>query len=123
RAVSLLCAAGIRPVFFFFQAEDGIRDRTVTGVQTCALPIFDAADQAGLVAGRTQAGLDQVGARGLAAGPGDADEAEPARRVAVRSEERREGKSVGRGGGRVIEKKKQTKKWGGGLTHYGHVSQ
>src|SRR2546430_13144613 len=27
--------------FFFFQAEDGIRDLTVTGVQTCALPIFD----------------------------------------------------------------------------------
>src|SRR5699024_9154115 len=27
-------------VFFFFQAEDGIRDRNVTGVQTCALPIF-----------------------------------------------------------------------------------
>src|SRR5438067_5040904 len=26
---------------FFFQAEDGIRDRNVTGVQTCALPIFD----------------------------------------------------------------------------------
>src|SRR5207248_3746944 len=26
-------------VLFFFQAEDGIRDRTVTGVQTCALPI------------------------------------------------------------------------------------
>src|SRR5205085_4777544 len=25
----------------FFQAEDGIRDLTVTGVQTCALPIFD----------------------------------------------------------------------------------
>ena len=25
--------------FFFFQAEDGIRDRSVTGVQTCALPI------------------------------------------------------------------------------------
>src|SRR5207248_8510267 len=25
----------------FFQAEDGIRDRTVTGVQTCALPIYD----------------------------------------------------------------------------------
>src|SRR5437868_7317721 len=28
--------------FFFFQAEDGIRDRNVTGVQTCALPIFIA---------------------------------------------------------------------------------
>src|SRR5215204_4522313 len=26
--------------FFFFQAEDGIRDHCVTGVQTCALPIF-----------------------------------------------------------------------------------
>src|SRR2546429_2661072 len=26
--------------FFFFQAEDGIRDVAVTGVQTCALPIF-----------------------------------------------------------------------------------
>src|SRR5882762_11492289 len=26
-------------VFFFFQAEDGIRDSSVTGVQTCALPI------------------------------------------------------------------------------------
>src|SRR3712207_8759026 len=28
-------------VFFFFQAEDGIRDIGVTGVQTCALPIYD----------------------------------------------------------------------------------
>ena len=27
-------------VFFFFQAEDGIRDADVTGVQTCALPIW-----------------------------------------------------------------------------------
>src|SRR5215467_2722824 len=27
--------------FFFFQAEDGIRDYKVTGVQPCALPIFD----------------------------------------------------------------------------------
>src|SRR5256886_6136391 len=30
-------------VFFFFQAEDGIRDLTVTGVQTCALPIAEGA--------------------------------------------------------------------------------
>src|SRR2546430_17421645 len=28
-------------LFFFFQAEDGIRDLTVTGVQTCALPICE----------------------------------------------------------------------------------
>src|SRR5687767_15584063 len=30
-------------VFFFFQAEDGIRDKLVTGVQTCALPISHGA--------------------------------------------------------------------------------
>src|SRR5437879_10241499 len=28
-------------LFFFFQAEDGIRDTSVTGVQTCALPIYE----------------------------------------------------------------------------------
>src|SRR5207245_3741960 len=32
-----------RIVVFFFQAEDGIRDATVTGVQTCALPISTSA--------------------------------------------------------------------------------
>src|SRR5574343_799959 len=31
----------IQLFFFFFQAEDGIRDRDVTGVQTCALPIVE----------------------------------------------------------------------------------
>src|SRR5699024_1209517 len=31
--------------FFFFQAEDGIRDRNVTGVQTCALPILRPGDE------------------------------------------------------------------------------
>src|SRR5256886_13183880 len=33
-------ARAVDVLFFFFQAEDGIRDLTVTGVQTCALPIF-----------------------------------------------------------------------------------
>src|SRR5256885_2952667 len=39
-------------MFFFFQAEDGIRDYKVTGVQTCALPIFapGATDCSGPVA-------------------------------------------------------------------------
>src|SRR5687767_15358905 len=32
---------------FFFQAEDGIRDKLVTGVQTCALPIYDRAGDGG----------------------------------------------------------------------------
>src|SRR5215210_8248456 len=59
-------------LFFFFQAEDGIRDTSVTGVQTCALPI-----SAGV--GRRRA----VG--GAPAGPGP-------RRVPRRSEERRVGK-------------------------------
>src|SRR5207253_8596759 len=34
------------PSIFFFQAEDGIRDGHVTGVQTCALPIFFRANKA-----------------------------------------------------------------------------
>src|SRR2546426_12321384 len=33
-------------LFFFFQAEDGIRDYKVTGVQTCALPICHAVEHA-----------------------------------------------------------------------------
>src|SRR5256884_6681066 len=36
-----LCVS--RALFFFFQAEDGIRDVAVTGVQTCALPIYSKA--------------------------------------------------------------------------------
>src|SRR5699024_11611335 len=34
------CLLSRLPHCFLFQAEDGIRDRNVTGVQTCALPIF-----------------------------------------------------------------------------------
>src|SRR2546430_12997180 len=39
RGKSVMPETLARRVFFFFQAEDGIRDLTVTGVQTCALPI------------------------------------------------------------------------------------
>src|SRR5260370_16369560 len=35
------CCVVLLVFFFFFQAEDGIRDSSVTGVQTCALPIFN----------------------------------------------------------------------------------
>src|SRR5260370_30258586 len=46
--IDLINHVRVRPVqasrypffFFFFQAEDGIRDSSVTGVQTCALPIL-----------------------------------------------------------------------------------
>src|SRR5207249_5915660 len=69
---------------FFFQAEDGIRDRNVTGVQTCALPILTV--QTAQVAGQ-QVADGVVGAqqrRGTAA-------------EVARSEERRVGKEC-RGG-------------------------
>src|SRR5206468_7530800 len=38
---------------FFFQAEDGIRDLIVTGVQTCALPISNVSGTATIQAGQT----------------------------------------------------------------------
>src|SRR5438874_4565597 len=55
--------------FFFFQAEDGIRDLYVTGVQTCALPIYLDRGRGGGVgegADRDQPGSGfRVGAGGL----------------------------------------------------------
>src|SRR5215470_19415374 len=78
-------------VFFFFQAEDGIRDATVTGVQTCALPISSAPGALARTVRRA------AGGRGF-----------PACRD--RSEERRVGKGVDLGGRRIIKKKKKTKK-------------
>src|SRR6266542_5059700 len=50
--------------FFFFQAEDGIRGATVTGVQTCALPI---SPRSGGVGGR---GVHRVAVCGRGAGQG-----------------------------------------------------
>src|SRR2546430_8544830 len=58
-------------VVFFFQAEDGIRDLTVTGVQTCALPISPAALAVARVASRSR-GPRQGGRGGEAAGAGGA---------------------------------------------------
>src|SRR5438034_11757469 len=68
------------PTSFFFQAEDGIRDHCVTGVQTCALPIFivDANERA-LVDDFAMGGLLDIAPDGAAGDP-------------ARSEERRVGK-------------------------------
>src|SRR5689334_24190787 len=75
--------------FFFFQAEDGIRDGTVTGVQTCALPISDAGVPDRQHAGRpVDPGERRPG--GLAAG--GAERAYRPGRGLHRSEERRVGK-------------------------------
>src|SRR5699024_11568428 len=86
---------------FFFQAEDGIRDRNVTGVQTCALPI-SCAHRAPPVAhrsanrrrpGRPARRVRRVGLRSASC----ADAGRPPS-GGRRSEERRGGEE-GRGGG------------------------
>src|SRR5260370_37536641 len=60
---------------FFFQAEDGIRDSSVTGVQTCALPI-----------------CARQGARTALHQTAQRETADPPQRIHPRSEERRVGK-------------------------------
>src|SRR5687768_17646161 len=72
----------IRPLNFFFQAEDGIRDVAVTGVQTCALPIWPAPVAAARPGGRTSRRGAVAARRGGRRGG----------RGAPRSEERRVGK-------------------------------
>src|SRR2546422_8519621 len=78
--------------FFFFQAEDGIRDVAVTGVQTCALPISPHA--VGVEA--RPMGRDTYGVRGMKLDAGDEvvslDLVEPGATLLARSEERRVGK-------------------------------
>src|SRR5687767_15290512 len=46
--------------FFFFQAEDGIRDKLVTGVQTCALPILCRTNSTILISGESGTGKELV---------------------------------------------------------------
>src|SRR5206468_8720432 len=71
-------------LFFFFQAEDGIRDLIVTGVQTCALPISAGQLQppAPQVAVRTERTQNVLGT----------PHQQPAQQLIPRSEERRVGK-------------------------------
>src|SRR5438034_11669986 len=89
-------------MFFFIQAEDGIRDHCVTGVQTCALPISIAklpVLRAGLERERWVAHEDKAhGVVGVLVGPTEVAEAVarhdrlPRRLHFERSEERRVGK-------------------------------
>src|SRR5437867_4661789 len=74
-------SGGFLLLFFFFQAEDGIRDRTVTGVQTCALPIYASSENAW----RGCLGFGEMASRGTSNSP-------PRSTPAPRSEERRVGK-------------------------------
>src|SRR5438046_7672837 len=90
---------------FFFQAEDGIRDWSVTGVQTCALPIWRD-----LVVPAAQAIGDEVrGARFLKAELGMLVNVAAGRdQGRARSEERRGGEEGRRGGWRSQGETKMT---------------
>src|SRR5207253_3904377 len=106
--------------FFFFQAEDGIRDGHVTGVQTCALPISESRHTRGRGgrtvaqgrAGELRACVYPRGAPGQrlerdAHGGAARHRAEPPLPKA-RSEERRVGKEGKRWGGQYMEKKRKS---------------
>src|SRR2546430_17534044 len=90
-------------MFFFFQAEDGIRDLTVTGVQTCDLPIYRGRHDEHEVCVCKRVGDSGRGGRMDAqAGP----ELRPIGRCG-RSEERRVGKEGGSWRWTVDSKKKR----------------
>src|SRR2546430_11939129 len=119
----MLCRSFYIFVCFFFQAEDGIRDLTVTGVQTCALPICIGALERG-------AG-EQVQSVAIAEPPVEVDRIleRPAQRLrlpatavarAVRPREHR--REIGRascrergeisgGGGSLKKKKEKSSSW------------
>src|SRR2546422_5522527 len=83
--------------FFFFQAEDGIRDVAVTGVQTCALPIYD---EIGLRAHADHAAVAQLEplcrqSRHLVHGLGQPEDALLARVLAEHARERAVAARVG----------------------------
>src|SRR5205823_7026588 len=92
---------------FFFQAEDGIRDKLVTGVQTCALPIFQPDGPS--ASGRPSLPhADGVAADRAHPRQGRRVDRAPDRdRRALRSEERRVGKEWRTRWSRDSEKKKK----------------
>src|SRR5437762_11300822 len=104
--------------FFFFQAEDGIRDTSVTGVQTCALPIFPLVRRARRQGGQPARGDQSVRRDGPPRRPDEparqarrrGDEVQPGLRPqqARRSEERRVGKEGRARGGAARERKNRS---------------
>src|SRR3712207_7733189 len=103
--------------FFFFQAEDGIRDIGVTGVQTCALPILahraEAEIEAYLGRVRLEARTpktvtDKSELRAILQATRAQGYAIVNEELEFRSEERRVGKSVDLGGRRIIKKNNYT---------------
>src|SRR3712207_6866592 len=84
-------------LYFFFQAEDGIRDIGVTGVQTCALPIYPRSTMTDValtvaVAGTPAASPRSSTASRVMAATTRKGPASSSTRAMTRSEERRVGK-------------------------------
>src|SRR5690606_40367896 len=102
---------GLVRFFFFCQAEDGIRDFHVTGVQTCALPIYSGPPRAARAGEKGKAGAaPRAAAPAGTAGPRRAPRRWPGARRRLRPKsfpgrkDRKsvvEGKSVDRGGRRL----------------------
>src|SRR5205807_6547850 len=107
--------------FFFFQAEDGIRDYKVTGVQTCALPISRDGERRSVKSPTSSTlasrpwGTSPICARhrgpatreGLPISPLEPPRAAACRRPTSRSEERRVGKRVDVAGGGTRNRKEK----------------
>src|SRR5690625_7891900 len=94
--ISSAAISGVFVLFFFFHAEDGIRDGHVTGVQTCALPICRG------VLRRE---------RGAPPGRGPPSPGRRRRCRRRRSEERRVGKECGSRGAAYHQKKNSRPDW------------
>src|SRR5437762_13035417 len=94
--------------FFFFQAEDGIRDTSVTGVQTCALPISPLFQSGSFMMSSTII-FRIMRLRPTIAVGAQASGTSPSTKSGKRSEERRVGKECRAGGSREGDKKKRKK--------------
>src|SRR5690606_40862758 len=94
--------------FFFFQAEDGIRDFHVTGVQTCALPISTPVSRKPIATGQKLSPAAMPALAGKMMLPAPRNSAKVMKpRASRRSEERRVGKGGELGGGRITKKKRK----------------
>src|SRR5205807_4764257 len=105
------CSSRENRIIFFFQAEDGIRDYKVTGVQTCALPIYRDGNFWALDMGPFN-DVPEAGVKGvqvfkfnpdgkLLLTLGKAGVSKAGQDTFLRSEERRVGKEGSAGGGPV----------------------
>src|SRR5439155_13682769 len=101
------CGTLLRSSYFFFQAEDGIRDGHVTGVQTCALPIWVRPERFCSTPRSTCVARSGASERPPPLNPKTCSKSANCRYSPVRSEERRVGKSVDLGGRRIIRKKRK----------------